>query len=252
MKRLFILSCLIVCITAIAHAQTYTQHLQQKAAGKGSVVVTQSEEIDKLVNTANVNPRQQEAAQKPAAAEKPTSTAAKTTPTAASKSQNHENVAHSNPTHTNAAHHETAPRHEATQHHENTQHHESIQHHESTQRHESTQHHNTAAETVETEAPVVDTSKKVMRRSYKTNGYRVQVFAGGNSRNDKIKAQQAGNAVKAAFPSQPIYVHFYSPRWICRMGNYRTYEEANAILQQVKKLGYKQACIVRGKISVAY
>ena len=228
MKRLFILSCLIVCITAIAHAQTYTQHLQQKAAGKGSVVVTQSEEIDKLVNTANANPRQQETAHKPATAEKPTSTAVKTTPTAASKSQNHENVAHSNPTHNNAAHHGTEPR------------------------HESTQHHNTATETAEAEAPAVDMSKKVMRRSYKTNGYRVQVFAGGNSRNDKIKAQQAGNAVKAAFPSQPIYVHFYSPRWICRMGNYRTYDEANAILQQVKKLGYKQACIVKGKISVAY
>lgn len=240
MKRLFILPCLIVCITAIAHAQTYTQHLQQKAAGKGSVVVTQSEEIDKLVNTANVNPRQQEPAHKPAAAEKPTSAAVKTTPTAASKSQNLENVAHSNPTHNNAAHHGTEQRHEATQHHESTLH------------HESTQRHNTATETAEAEAPVVDMSKKVMRRSYKTNGYRVQVFAGGNSRNDKIKAQQAGNAVKAAFPSQPIYVHFYSPRWICRMGNYRTYDEANAILQQVKKLGYKQACIVRGKISVAY
>ena len=40
MKRLFILSCLIVCITAIAHAQTYTQHLQQKAAGKGSQLTT--------------------------------------------------------------------------------------------------------------------------------------------------------------------------------------------------------------------
>lgn len=246
MKRLFILSCLIVCITAIAHAQTYTQHLQQKAAGKGSVVVTQSEEIDKLVNTANVNPRQQEAAHKPATAEKPTSTAVKTTPTAASKSQKLENVAHSNPTHNNVAHHGTEPRHEATQHHESTQRHESTLHHE------STQHHNTATETAEAEAPAVDMSKKVMRRSYKTNGYRVQVFAGGNSRNDKIKAQQAGNAVKAAFPSQPIYVHFYSPRWICRMGNYRTYDEANAILQQVKKLGYKQACIVKGKISVAY
>ena len=94
--------------------------------------------------------------------------------------------------------------------------------------------------------------KKVMRRSYKVNGYRVQVFAGGNSRNDKIKAQNAGNAVKQAFPSQPVYVHFYSPRWICRVGNFRTYEEANAILHQVKKMGYKQACIVSGKINVAY
>ena len=98
----------------------------------------------------------------------------------------------------------------------------------------------------------VDMRKKVMRRAYKVNGYRVQVFAGGNSRNDKIKAQNAGNAMKMAFPSQPIYVHFYSPRWICRMGNYRTYEEASAILHQVQKMGYKQACIVSGKITVAY
>ena len=90
------------------------------------------------------------------------------------------------------------------------------------------------------------------QNDHKVNGYRVQVFAGGNSRNDKIKAQNAGNAVKQAFPSQPVYVHFYSPRWICRVGNFRTYEEANAILHQVKKMGYKQACIVSGKINVAY
>ena len=46
MKRLFILSCLIVCITAIAHAQTYTQHLQQKTAGKGSVIGQMIRNID--------------------------------------------------------------------------------------------------------------------------------------------------------------------------------------------------------------
>ena len=102
------------------------------------------------------------------------------------------------------------------------------------------------------EEPYVDTSKKVMRRSYKVNGYRVQVFAGGNSRADKQKAQQAGNAVKRAMPDQPVYVHFYSPRWICRVGNYRSYQEANRVLMQVKKLGYRQACIVSGKINVAY
>lgn len=105
---------------------------------------------------------------------------------------------------------------------------------------------------VETETAPVDMRKKVMRRSYKVNGYRVQIFAGGNSRSDKIKAQRAGNNVKQAFPDQPIYVHFYSPRWICRMGNYRTYEEANAMLRQIKKLGFKEACIVSGKIVVPY
>ena len=98
----------------------------------------------------------------------------------------------------------------------------------------------------------IDMRKKMPRRSYKVNGYRVQVFAGGNSRNDKLKAQKAGNEIKAVFPEQPVYVHFYSPRWICRLGNFRTYEEASAILKQIKGMGYNQACIVSGKITVAY
>ena len=104
----------------------------------------------------------------------------------------------------------------------------------------------------ETDIPTVDMRKKIPLRSYKVNGYRVQVFAGGNSRNDRVKAQKAGSDVKMAYPDIPVYVHFYSPRWICRMGNFRTYEEASAILKGVKKLGYKQACIVSGKITVAY
>ena len=58
--------------------------------------------------------------------------------------------------------------------------------------------------------------------------------------------------MKLAFPGQPVYTHFYSPRWICRMGNYKTYAEAEKYLKQVKGMGYSQACIVKGKISVAY
>ena len=94
----------------------------------------------------------------------------------------------------------------------------------------------------------VDMSKKVMRGAQKVNGYRVQVYAGGNSRAAKQKAEEAGRVVKR----EPIYVHFYSPRWICRMGNYRTLDEANRMLANVKKLGYKQAVVVKGKITVQY
>jgi hypothetical protein len=97
----------------------------------------------------------------------------------------------------------------------------------------------------------VDVHKKVMK-GYKVNGYRVQVFAGGNSRNDRVKAEQTGDNIKSLFPNEPIYVHFYSPRWICRMGNYRTYEEAHEILKKVKQLGYQSAIIVKGKITVQY
>ena len=99
---------------------------------------------------------------------------------------------------------------------------------------------------------VVDTRKKLMRNSYKTQGYRIQVFSGGNSRLDKQKAQTAGAVMKSNFPSEPIYVHFYSPSWKCRMGNYRTIEEARKLLKRVKQLGYPQANIIKGTISVQY
>lgn len=97
-----------------------------------------------------------------------------------------------------------------------------------------------------------DMSKKVMKNSYKVTGYRVQAFTGGNTRNDRQAAENVGNAIKRRFPEQPIYVHFYSPRWICRVGNFRTYEEAHAMLMEIREMGYKQASIVKGKISVQY
>ena len=93
--------------------------------------------------------------------------------------------------------------------------------------------------------------KKIMK-GMKVSGYRVQVFAGGNSRNDRIKAERIGSEIKGLFPGVPVYVHFYSPRWICRMGNYRTYEEAHEVLERVKNNGYKSAIIVKGKITVQY
>ncbi len=96
----------------------------------------------------------------------------------------------------------------------------------------------------------VDTNKKVVKNAVKTTGYRVQVFAGSNSRADKTKAESVGNQIKHLFPDQPVYVHFYSPRWICRMGNFRTYEEATEMLHQVKAAGFKQASLVKGTITL--
>ena len=94
--------------------------------------------------------------------------------------------------------------------------------------------------------------RKMIKNGYKVTGYRVQVFAGGNSRYDRLKAEKTGSEIKSLFPDVPVYVHFYSPRWICRMGNYRTYEEAHEILKRVKDMGYQSAIIVKGKITVQY
>ena len=106
-------------------------------------------------------------------------------------------------------------------------------------------------ETTTVTPDTIDTQKKLMK-GYKINGFRVQVFAGGNSRSDRLKAEKIGDEIKTLYPGTPVYVHFYSPRWICRMGNYRTYEEAHEVLRNVKQLGYQSAIIVKGKITVQY
>ena len=66
------------------------------------------------------------------------------------------------------------------------------------------------------------------------------------------QAEHVGNLIKSHYPEEPIYVHFYSPRWICRVGNYRTYEEAHEMLMNIRKLGISGASVVKGKITVQY
>lgn len=239
MKRILILFITALCLGINAKAQTYTQHLQQKQ-GTAGVSVTQSKEIDDLVNGANVSAKQHN--------EFPTKK--ESTPIQRQDTHATTTTPHKQPTTAAQQPHRTTTTVEKQ--HDN----DSLKRAEAEKKTKENAHkHETSSpekDDYEIDAPTIDTRKKVMRRSYKVNGYRVQVFAGGNSRTDKTKAQQAGNKVKAAFPDIPVYVHFYSPRWICRMGNFRSYQEANAVLTQVRKMGYKQACIVSGKISVAY
>jgi hypothetical protein len=90
------------------------------------------------------------------------------------------------------------------------------------------------------------------KQTYKTTGYRVQAFAGGNTRKDRQRAEQTGNTLRQLFPGEEVYVHFYSPRWICRLGNYRTYEEAHEKMLEVRKMGYESATVVKGKITVSH
>ena len=104
----------------------------------------------------------------------------------------------------------------------------------------------------ETQDTTATSTQKMIRGGHKVMGYRVQAFAGGNSRKDRQQAEQVRNSIKTHYPNVPIYVHFYSPRWICRVGNYRTYEEAHQMLVSLRDLGFNQATIVKGKITVAY
>lgn len=229
--RLFVITlAALLGLATRMEAQTFLQHIQQHTKDTGSVTVVQSKDIDELVNNTDVSGHRQVTTQKPASAAAPhKDTKAQGEASAPKKKEEHSQRENNNTAHNNAAHHGNAA---------------------------SAAKPGTGktaeSDNSELDIPTVDMRKKMPRRSYKVNGYRVQVFAGGNSRNDKIKAQEAGNNVKMAYPELPVYVHFYSPRWICRVGNFRSYEEANIVLKRVRKMGYKQACIVSGKITVAY
>lgn len=98
----------------------------------------------------------------------------------------------------------------------------------------------------QTQEPTGQTGQRV-----RANGYRIQVFSGGNSRAAKTEANMMGQRVKSLFLELPVYTHFISPHWICRVGDFRTYEEAHEVFQKLKETGrFPEAVIVKSKIIV--
>lgn len=180
----------ILCVGMLTHAnaQTFTERIQKKVDGKGTMTIHQSEEINQLVNDPNATDSQ---------VQKVTENKRQVEPLKDNKQVN-------NTTSSSSENDETEP---------------------------------------------VETQKKATQ---KITGYRVQAFAGGNSRKDRLTAESIRNNIKSQIPNVAVYVHFYSPRWICRVGNFRTYEEAHQMMVRLQNMGYKQASIVKGKITVTY
>lgn len=180
----------ILCVGMLTHAnaQTFTERIQKKVDGKGTITIHQSEEIKQLVNDPNATDSQ---------VQKVTESKRQVEPLKDNKQVNN-----------------TTP---------------------------------SSSENDDTEP--VETQKKATQ---KITGYRVQAFAGGNSRKDRLTAESIRNNIKSQIPNVAVYVHFYSPRWICRVGNFRTYEEAHQMMVRLQNMGYKQASIVKGKITVTY
>lgn len=180
----------ILCVGMLTHAnaQTFTERIQKKVDGKGTMTIHQSEEINQLVNDPNATDSQVQ----------------KVTESKRQVESLKDNKQVNNTTPSSSENDETEP---------------------------------------------VETQKKATQ---KITGYRVQAFAGGNSRKDRLTAESIRNNIKSQIPNVAVYVHFYSPRWICRVGNFRTYEEAHQMMVRLQNMGYKQASIVKGKITVTY
>lgn len=85
----------------------------------------------------------------------------------------------------------------------------------------------------------------------KARGYRVQVYAGNNSRIARTEANEVAELIKAEFPEIPVYAYFQPPRWLCRVGDYRSIEEADAAMRRLKSTGkFKEVSIVREQINI--
>ena len=85
----------------------------------------------------------------------------------------------------------------------------------------------------------------------KARGYRVQVYAGNNSRIARQEANEVAELLKTEFPELPVYAFFQPPRWLCRVGDYRSIEEADAAMRRLKATGkFKEVSIVREQINI--
>ena len=97
-----------------------------------------------------------------------------------------------------------------------------------------------------------DTAEVTVRR-VRVNGYRIQVYAGGNNREAKSEAYRMAALVRSTFDDVQVYTHFISPRWICRVGDFRTYEEATDMLRRMRETNrFREASIVKSKIILLY
>lgn len=226
MKRFAILLFSVLFLTLGVDAQSFTQHIQQYQAGKGKVTVTQSKSIDDLVNGI-ITSKRDSAVRRRAKVENERRLEREKIEREVDRKPESKNERK------RAA--ETSAERKAAE--------ALAEHRAETKKAEESKEE-------EMHIPTVDMRKKVMRGSKKVTGYRVQAFAGGNRRADKINARKIGEKIKLRFPDQPVYVHFYSPRWICRVGNFRSYSEAHNMLKAIRKMGYRSAIIVKGKITV--
>ena len=85
----------------------------------------------------------------------------------------------------------------------------------------------------------------------KGSGYRVQIYAGNNSRQAHSEALEVASRIKMYFPDLEIDTSFISPRWLCRVGDFRSIEEANVMMRKIKAVHvFKEVSIAKDEINI--
>ena len=65
------------------------------------------------------------------------------------------------------------------------------------------------------------------------------------------EANRVAEKVKEEFPEMPVYTYFQPPRWLCRVGDFKSIEEAHVAMRKLKSTGnFKEVAIVREQINI--
>lgn len=207
-------------LTFQLHAQkTYAEKLRQNEAGKGSVIINHSPEIDNVVNYGN---------------KKKSSTTA--TP-----------VAHNTPKTQTDKHTESTP----TPHTTNTNKTE----HEHKEGKTNTEASHTATKSHTNNAASTRSNGKhyTSRVRHKARGFRICIFTGGNTRADKMKAIEMGNKCRQLFRELAVYPSFEAPRWVTHVGDFKTRQEAQKYVTRIRRARFTyETRIVASEVNVPY
>ena len=242
-KTIIALSLALFCAAPMS-AQSFLDHLQKEnqGQGQGSVSVKQSDDISNLVNGKN---KQKESSATPKSEAKPSSSSQSQSASSRTESRpaSHESSQASSTSRSTQTDEASA---RAERERERVRQRREDEKLKEEARREAMKQRDEYSSTATTSSR--GSVKKVMRGGRRIDGYMVQVWSGGNTREDKMKAEQVGQEMKSQMPSLPVYVHFYSPRWACRIGNFKKQDDATALVKKLKKLGYRSACVVKASL----
>lgn len=84
-------------------------------------------------------------------------------------------------------------------------------------------------------------------------GYRVMVYSGNNSRAARDEANRMAQYMRTNFPGAEVYVVFESPIRSCQYGDYRTREEAEAVMYRLKSTRkFREISVKKTLINLPY
>lgn len=84
-------------------------------------------------------------------------------------------------------------------------------------------------------------------------GYRVMVYSGNNSAQARDEANKMAQFMRENFPGAEAYVEFNPPIRTCLYGDYRTREEAEAVMYKLKSTRkFKEISVKKCLINLPY